>query len=813
MPISRRNFIKGLGAAGAAAMVVPEMTFASDAEANAFEVVEEELLSGEAVYVDSPVLASDGKGAAWAAWLNRLDDDRELVMINEFRDKWEQAVPATDQPGQYESPRIACAPGKKPMLVWIKIDGNRWVLESSVYGNGGFGKTTAVGSGKGKAGNPCLIAADNGIFWLAWESYAKGKSRICLKKYAKGAWGKTVSVTDGTANAYDPNISVDKAGNVWVVYSAAKDQARNVYLTSVDVMTGAVNPTIDIAVGRHEKTSVNANCKPSVLCADDGRVWIAYQSRGAHPRGKNYPACNAPMECHVVCYADGCLWAVAPQSDSSGGRYVMADGNDQYPTLMKDRDGRLWLFSRNSLEERRTWNVRASFLDQANGWTPPESVLDGKQLGRIDRPAVGFADRDSFWVAWQSDNLLKGGAPVHSFAAGIRVARVKVPPLAGELKAAGLRRASAGKSVAPTRGRARVARRTVEADGEKYTLLFGNLHEHSMVSRCWADGSDGTFDDNYRYGMDIEGYDFIALTDHGFDLYEMAWRGTRRAAAYYNEPPSFVALPAYEWTLIGGHLPPSAGHRNIIFGSDEDAAKFVWQKKAVYGVFLEDSNRMDKVWNLLRDKGIEAVTIPHHPADKVHPVDWSFHDPHYQSVVEIFQVRESAEHEGCPRQTPNATAHKGCFVQDALARGHKMGFIASGDHNSMGVGAAALLVKEVSRRGIVEALQARRCYGTTGDKIFVDFRVNGRLMGQEIESSKPPRVSAKIAGTSPIKSITLFKSNQAALELTEAQLDGGTEYTLDFADDKFDGDCFYYLRVVQANNEIAWASPVWVRRA
>jgi hypothetical protein len=118
------------------------------------------------------------------------------------------------------------------------------------------------------------------------------------------------------------------------------------------------------------------------------------------------------------------------------------------------------------------------------------------------------------------------------------------------------------------------------------------------------------------------------------------------------------------------------------------------------------SNHPEKLWDLLRKKNIKAVTIPHHPVNKSHTMDWDYHDPEYQSVVEIYQAGGSHEHAGCPKVTNSITEHKGCFVQDALARGYKMGFIASGDHHGMGYGLAAVLVKEVSPEGIVDAMRA-----------------------------------------------------------------------------------------------------------
>ena len=119
-------------------------------------------------------------------------------------------------------------------------------------------------------------------------------------------------------------------------------------------------------------------------------------------------------------------------------------------------------------------------------------------------------------------------------------------------------------------------------------------------------------------------------------------------------------------------------------------------------------------------------------------MDWNYHDPDYQTVVEIFQCRGSCEYAGCPLKPRIVRACRAATCSTAPKRGYKMGFIASGDHNSMGIGVAALYVREISRQGIIEALKARRCFATTGERMFADFRVNGRLMGEELQTPADP---------------------------------------------------------------------------
>lgn len=180
------------------------------------------------------------------------------------------------------------------------------------------------------------------------------------------------------------------------------------------------------------------------------------------------------------------------------------------------------------------------------------------------------------------------------------------------------------------------------------------------------------------------------------------------------------------------------------------------------------------------------------------------------------------EYEGCPRQVnvhfipktqDKADGYEKAWAQSALARGQRLGFIAAGDHKSTGTGTTVLFVNKASHQGIIEALKARRCYATTGDKIFIDICVDGHLMGEEITSSGKPRVTAVIEATARLTSIVIFRNNKIVYEKNAQDLGSASRFRVDIVDQDYDNDSFYYLRVVQANDEIAWSSPIWADRA
>jgi hypothetical protein len=215
-----------------------------------------------------------------------------------------------------------------------------------------------------------------------------------------------------------------------------------------------------------------------------------------------------------------------------------------------------------------------------------------------------------------------------------------------------------------------------------------------------------------------------------------------------------------------------------------------------------------QVWADLRNLKADFIHIPHQLADTGNvPTDWNFHDEAAQPVAEIFQTRGSYEYYGAPRQAPRSIPGPGNYLQDAWAREIVIGVIASPDHGG-GYGKACVYSEDLSREAILEAFRARRCYGTTAAKIFVDARFNGHLMGEKLSATAGDSVTIDVAvrAPTPISKIEVCRNNKyiATREV------GNRDATVTFVDsDPPPGRCYYYVRVMLADEEIAWTSPVW----
>jgi len=116
-------------------------------------------------------------------------------------------------------------------------------------------------------------------------------------------------------------------------------------------------------------------------------------------------------------------------------------------------------------------------------------------------------------------------------------------------------------------------------------------------------------------------------------------------------------------------------------------------------------------------------------------------------------------------------------------------------------------VKDFTREGIIEGLNARRTIAAT-DKIFVEFTCNGYLLGTEIEVHGKPLLVFKVDGTAAISRVTLVR-NEKNYRQWEPK---AKRFESSFTDETPEpGENRYYLRIEQADGNMAWSSPVWAQ--
>jgi len=332
-------------------------------------------------------------------------------------------------------------------------------------------------------------------------------------------------------------------------------------------------------------------------------------------------------------------------------------------------------------------------------------------------------------------------------------------------------------------------------------LYWGDIHGHSNLS----DGT-GTPDNYYKYARFAAGLDVAVLTDHdawGFDQLEdhpEIWSFIKERAKAHNKPGEFITFSGYEYTNW------TSGHMHVIFKNDP--APLFSSSNPAYST-------PDKLWGALN--GLAVITVPHHTGGGPIATDWSYYNSEFMPVVEICSIHGTSESIDAPKCIYRPV--EGSFVRDALARGYNLGIIASGDthngHPGMGDpsaptgGILAFYAEDLTHDSIWDALKKRYVYGTSGKRIILDFKINGRHMGEIIKlgTQASKKIEINITGTDRLKLVEVIKNNKSLRKYSGAD----PSFSVSFTDNSITApNDFYYLRVEQQDNHMAWSSPIWI---
>lgn len=739
---------------------------------------------------DEPALALAADGTVYVAWLS-FRDGADTLQLARYRPlakgfeslgNWQVA----GGPGTYVMGVKAVAAGDRVAVVYAAEHDKRWDIFAVFCDDKGPEKPIQVTRAPAIHLNPSAAWCKDRL-WLAWEANATGPRQIWATTLKAGAVGPCEMVSRADINAYNPSLAVLESGVACVAWHSFVDDNYDIFLRRRSTNTGwdkEVRMTRAPTIDRH-----------ATLAARGDELWLAYENAQVlryHVGATNFRRL-------IVGRVDGDKLLV-PKDYRKSPLY----GRCEAPNLAFDAGGRLWIAYLRPRLPRAGW---AAWFTGYNGSQWREPALTGMDKGMDRRPCL-VVDGDKAIVAQQVDDLANGWSDVDRTLDSKSDIRLALLPIDTTAKAAMPEleplvepdESFEAAQLHVARGE-HLARPNVEYQGQKLHLYFGDLHHHSDVSVCNRCG-DQSVEEGYQHMRDINCLDFACSTDHCYNINPYLWGYLGKQARVNEQPDRFLTFLAEEWTSSfeeydAKHPYGFYGHRNLILGD------------TYFPRWWNSRNRQTpaQVWEELRRMKADFVHIPHQVADTGNvPTDWDYADETAQPVAEIFQTRGSYEYHGTVRQADRATP-PGYFMQDAWARGIVIGVIAAPDHGG-GYGKACVFSPDLSRPAILDALRKRRCYGTTAAKIFLDVRVNGHFMGESLTEAPGSSVTVKIHAACPgdIDRVEVCRNNRFVFT---KQPEGRT-CDLTFVDrEPLAGRSYYYVRVVQKDEEIAWSSPVW----
>ncbi|HEX4926904.1 MAG TPA: hypothetical protein VFV74_02770 [Burkholderiales bacterium] len=309
-----------------------------------------------------------------------------------------------------------------------------------------------------------------------------------------------------------------------------------------------------------------------------------------------------------------------------------------------------------------------------------------------------------------------------------------------------------------------------------YRILYGDIHNHN--AHGYGVGSIERSVEIARTHLD-----FFAFTGHsswhdmpamegarerhwteGFKRLKDTWPRVQDAIAQANRDGEFCAFLGFEWHSS------QWGDQCVVFPRDRRPLFYASEPEKLRRFCVEE----------------RALMIPHHLA---YPrgsrgVNWDVFGEACTPVVEIYSEHGNSEDDRGPfaffahsmggRETSNT-------ARAALERGLRFGFVGSSDDHAgfpgaYGEGLMAALVSDFTREGIFEAIRARRTYALTGDRIEIDFGVEGAPMGASLDAGARAHAQFSVRGRDELDVVELIQDGRVVQRFfpEEVSPDGST---------------------------------------
>jgi hypothetical protein len=819
---------------------------------------------------DIPAAAYGPDGTLWVAYVSYhvRDDSRRIeapqlkeqpenfkryytpeggdqVMLRAYRNgKWEAPISLTDANQRILGVAIAVSNQGGFWVVYSALrQGNHRLFGRPVDARGRYGDEMEIGQIRPDFAHdlaPVMCTDSLGRVLLAHQTWIQGGACVAISRFSDGRWTGRHQFGNPNLTGWYPAIAAGPNGAVAFACDRFQQGSYDVFVSRHNQFEFGLNPVPETPIA----TTPKFEARPSIVFDKTGRLWIAYEE-GPELWGKDYgtlvmnkgkPLYNE-RNVKVVCLeADG-KTLKRPVAELPVSRYDPPIAGDAektnqyerttryaYPKIGLDGNGNIWLTYRQNFGSRYSshpgsyWLTFARRLD-GDHWSEPIELHHSD--GLLDhRPVLLPHVSGGLLVIHNTDGRYTTPEKIDN---QIYASVVNLPgtPAAPKLipHTAGANPVTKQVSNELT-DVARMRKFQFTAGGKTYQYKRGEYHRHTELS--WDGGADGSLEDMFRYAIDAVKFDWIGNGDHDNGAgREYSWWLTQKFTDAYTVKNGFTTMFTYERSVSYPH-----GHRNVMFAQRgirtlPRLAPPEGKKKVEGGVHPDDTKMLYRY--LKEFGGICAV----HTSATGMGTDWRDNDPVHEPIVEIYQGdRMSYEMEDAPRAGYDPKTKKGPanvagwypkgFVNLALQKGHKLGFQASSDHWSTHISFFTVLVEAgkrdnvtEERQALLDAIKKRHCYGAT-DNILVDYRCGEAIMGDETTVTGSPKLFLHVHGTAPLAKLEMLRDSEVIASLLPKDHQG-PEFQTGWTDPQpKDGTHYYYIRVLQTDSEIAWASPIWV---
>lgn len=350
---------------------------------------------------------------------------------------------------------------------------------------------------------------------------------------------------------------------------------------------------------------------------------------------------------------------------------------------------------------------------------------------------------------------------------------------------------------------------------EDYGLYFGQLHAHTNLS----DGT-GTVEQAFEHAANVENLDFLALTDHSNSFegqsglpsagtthlgdenaeeVNASWREGREGARNITaQEGDFVGIYGFEMTWSGG----APGHINTFNSKGfENRNAEPYRKGDNYEV-------LEAYYDTLNENP-ETISQFNHPGDTFGDfMDFALYDPVIDNQITLIEVGNGEGAIGSSGYFPSYSYYtraldKGWHVAPTNNQDNHKG--NWGDSNTA---RSVVLADGLTEDAIYDAMKNYCVYATEDNDLSILYELNGNAMGSILDEQESINITADISDPTDTSGETKVEVIvNGGQTLAEKTFTGGSA-TVEF-DNLSTGYGYYYLRVTQADKQIAVTAPVW----
>ena len=345
-----------------------------------------------------------------------------------------------------------------------------------------------------------------------------------------------------------------------------------------------------------------------------------------------------------------------------------------------------------------------------------------------------------------------------------------------------------------------------------YKLYFGQLHSHTDIS----DGA-GSVEDAFEHASNVPGLDFLAVTDHSnsfgagnsktgevaFDQIDLGkdmsslsgeWASGHAAAEEITEEGTFVGIYGFEMTWSGGF-----GHINTFNTPGYESRNS--------DEFPNNPTGHVNYYNKLVEVE-ESLSQFNHPGTTFGDfADFGYYSQAYDERINLIEVGNG---EGAIGQSGYFPSYE--YYTRALDKGWHVAPTNNQDNHKGNWGdsntaRSVVLASELTEEAIYDAIANHRVYATEDNDLSILYSLNDNVMGSIIGEQDAIEIEAQISDPTDSADMTVEVIVNGGLVIGSKTLSGG-KGTVTFNFDSNDYS-YYYLRVTQADKNIAVTAPVW----